>query len=63
MNKKLAVVVHNSTNPYFEVKAMDESGNQSTVCSGDNLGRVLNNAAAMLGHPVIIPLAGPETFF
>jgi len=63
MNKKLALVVHNSTNPHFEVKTMDEFGQQSSVSSGDDLGRVLNYAAVMLGHPVIIPLCGPETSF
>lgn len=63
MSQKIALVVHNSTNAWFEIKTMDEQGNQRSLHSGDDLGRVLNYAASVLGHTLVIPLSGPETSF
>lgn len=61
MNKKIALIVEDSANTWFRVMTDDGNGNKMEIASGSDVGRVLNYAAVMLGHSLVIPLSGPDT--
>lgn len=61
MNKKIALIVTNADNPWFSVAIQDELGIMSIAASGPDLTMVFHQASCVLGHPLVLPLSGPET--
>jgi hypothetical protein len=61
MNTRIALVVDPSSG-VFKVVASDEWGNRRTAGEGYELESVLRQSASVLGHPLVVPLSGPETF-
>lgn len=58
MSEKLALVIQYG---YFEVRRIDQWGGQSTVFRSPDLRECLAEASNMLGHPLVIPISGPNT--
>lgn len=56
---KLALMAN--TDGSFEVREMDDFGNQQQISWAPDLGQCLSMAAVRLGYPVILTLHGRDT--
>ena len=61
MNTRIALIVSGTSNPWFKVVTMNEDREQRVLAEGYDLGRALFFASSSLGHPLVIPISGPET--
>jgi hypothetical protein len=58
MANRIALVVENGR---FEVRVTDEWGGQIIVGQSSDLQQCLEHAYMRLGHPLVIPISGPNT--
>ena len=62
MNDKIALIIQPPGSHYlFEVRCMDSFGDQRVLASGWELQDVLLAAANSAGHPLVLPISGPNT--
>lgn len=59
MNAGIALIVSNYGS--FALRVMDEYGGQREIAHSNSLEDCLRDAAINLGHPLVIPISGPNT--
>lgn len=59
MNEKIALIVLRDGS--FEVRGSIDGGSSYQVSWSQNIGECLSMAVNSLGHPLVLPLSGPNT--
>lgn len=58
---KIALVVDPYAFEPFEVRRIDQFGNQHMVARSQDLAECLRGAANRLGYAIVLPISGPNT--